>query len=306
MGSYINKLRQIVKGDILPAEPLSNHTTYRVGGEAEVLVRARDSDEAAAVYRYARAKEAPLTVLGAGSNVIAPDGGVAGIVLALKSPEARIEFPGGGRVMADAGVTVLDLARAAAERGLSGLEDISGVPGTVGGAVFMNAKVAGEDTASRLESVEVVTPSGRALALHKSELSFGYRRSMFQGNDWLVLRAEFRLSPGDPETIRRAVDAEWNKWRSSFPLEPPNAGSVFKRPSGDYAGRLIEEAGCKGLAVGGARVWERHANFIHNVGGATAADILALIAEVRERVYRKSGVWLELEQVILPARSTAE
>jgi UDP-N-acetylmuramate dehydrogenase len=184
--------------------------------------------------------------------------------------------------------------------GWKGLTDVAGVPGTVGGAVLMNAQVVGAATGDLLDRVEVLTPSGRRRAFRGKELSFGYRRSLFQGTDWLILRVAFRLERGDPACIVDEVETEWNRWRSQFPLEPPNAGSVFKRPPGDYAGRLIEEAGCKGLRVGGAVVSDRHANFIHNVDNASTGDILKLIDEIRRRVYRMSGVYLELEQIVIP------
>lgn len=284
---------------MLPSEPLSNHTTYRIGGEAEILVCASSSDEASAVYRFAGKEEIPLTVLGAGSNVIAPDGGIDGIVLKLESSRAAVEFGGDGIVVSDAGVPLLALARAAAGKGLGGLVSIAGVPGTVGGAVLMNARVDKEDTASFLISVEVLTSSGKRRVFRRGELPFGYRSSIFQDSDWLILRAAFKLQPGDPGRLLEEVEEEWKRWRTNFPLEPPNAGSVFKRPPGDYAGRLIEEAGCKGLRMGGAIVGEQHANFIFNVDNATAADILGLIDEVRRRTYEKTGVYLELEQIPL-------
>lgn len=302
MVRIIDKIRRKIDGEVLQCEPLSRHTTYRVGGEAEVLVCAGNSDEAAWVYRFAKREGIPLTLLGAGSNVIAPDEGIEGIVLKLKSPSARIRFMEGGRVAADAGINILDLALAAAGKGLEGLRPIAGVPGTVGGAVLMNAKVVDEDTATLVDRVEVITSSGRRRVFQSKEMTFGYRKSIFQGCDWLILRAEFELRAGNPEEIVKSVESEWNRCRSNFPLDPPNAGSVFKRPAGDFAGRLIEEAGCKGLRVGGAVVSERHANFIHNVDSATTADILELISEVRRRVYRKTGIYLELEQIPLPRR----
>ncbi len=283
-------------------EPLHGYTTYRVGGEAEILACPRDSSESAWIYRYAKREGIPLTILGAGSNVIAPDEGIEGIVLKVASHDAEVRFLDGGNIIADAGVSVVDCARAAAAEGLSGFEPIAGVPGTVGGAVLMNAKVVGDDTASLIEQVEVITSSGAERIFKRDELSFGYRSSTFQETDWLIARIEFRLRRGDPETIMRDVEHEWKTWRTNFPLEPPNAGSVFKRPPGDYAGRLIEEAGCKGLRIGDAVVNESHCNFILNVGNATAADILELIALVREQVYEKSGVYLEMEQIPLPSK----
>jgi UDP-N-acetylmuramate dehydrogenase len=297
----IREIRGRITGKVLRGEPLDRHTAYRVGGEAEVLVCAANSDEAGLVYRLARRAGVPLTILGGGTNVIAPDGGIAGIVLKLRSPEARVRFLGGGGVWADAGVDVVDLAREAARRGLRGLTPIAGVPGTVGGAVLMNAKVVEEETAALIRRVAVLAGSGRRRVFQRRELAFGYRTSVFQRADWLILGAEFALFPGDPGAAVREVEAEWARWRASFPLDPPNAGSVFKRPAGDYAGRLIEEAGCKGLRSGGAEVSVRHANFIYNTGGATARDILSLIAEVRRRVFEESGVYLELEQIPLPA-----
>ena len=296
----IREIRGRITGDVLSGERLERHTAYRVGGEAEILACARDSDEAARVYRYARRAGAPLTIIGGGTNVIAPDGGIAGIVLKLKSSTARVRFLDGG-VWADAGVDVVDLAREAARKGFGGLVSIAGVPGTVGGAVLMNAKVVEQETAALIRRVAAVTGSGRRRVFQRSELAFAYRSSMFQQADWLILGAEFALTPVDPREAVREVEAEWTKWRTNFPLDPPNAGSVFKRPPGDFAGRLVEEAGCKGLRVGGAEVSRRHANFIYNTGGATAGDILALIADVRRRVFEKSGVYLELEQIPLPS-----
>ncbi|UCF05090.1 MAG: UDP-N-acetylmuramate dehydrogenase [bacterium] len=295
----LGKLRRRIKGTVLPSESLSKHTTYRIGGDAEILASAADSDDAAAVYRFARREGIPLTVLGAGSNVIAPDDGIEGIVLKLENPHAAIRFSSDGTVHADAGVPVLVLARTAAKKGLGGLVPIAGVPGTVGGAVLMNARVDKEDTASLLVSVEVLTSSGKRRTFRRNEIPFGYRTSIFKGSDWMILRAVFDLHPGDPIHLLEEIEHEWNTWRANFPLEPPNAGSVFKRPPGDYAGRLIEEAGCKGLRVGGAVVSDRHANFILNTGDATAADIYELISEVRRRTYEKTGVYLELEQIPL-------
>lgn len=302
MAQTVETIRDNIKGEVLVNERLSRHTTYRVGGEAEILACPRDSFESSWVYQYARREGIPLTILGAGSNVIAPDDGVEGIVLKLSCPSVHIQFLDNGNVLADAGVSVVGLARASAEKGLTGLEPIAGVPGTVGGAVLMNAKVVGDDTASLIEKVEVLTSSGRARTFTRDELSFGYRSSIFQGTDWLISRVEFRLRPGDPETIKRDVEREWKTWRTNFPLDPPNAGSVFKRPPGDYAGRLIEEAGCKGLRVGDAVVSETHCNFILNVGNATAADILELIARIHRQVYEKTGVYLELEQIPLSSK----
>ncbi len=286
-------------GSVLVGESLADHTTYRVGGKAECMICPDSSEGAAWTFDYAKRGSIPLTILGAGSNVIAPDDGISGIVLKLQNPSAEITYPGSKRIVVDAGVTLIDLARAAAEKGLGGLEAIAGIPGTVGGAVFMNAGTKEGDTASLLEEVEAVTGSGKKRTFSPDELSFGYRTSAFQKTDWLILRSVFKLEEGSPESIRKGIDKIFAERQVKFPLDEPNAGSVFKRPPGDYAGHLIEEAGCKGLTVGGASVSMQHANFIINSDNATASDIVELISMMRRRVYEMSGVYLELENEIL-------
>ncbi len=302
--SVIDRIRSIVSGGILESEPLSGHTTYRVGGEAEYLVAAADSIEAERVYVEALAGGIPVTILGWGSNVIAPDGGIEGIVLKTSSKSARMEFPGDGRAVVDAGVSLLDLARAAAGKGLKGLEPVAGIPGTLGGAIIMNAGTDDGDTGSLISRVTVVTPEGVKRHFTREEAAFGYRSSIFQGVGWLVLEAELVMSSGDPQKLTAEILRIQEERKAKFPLDDPNAGSVFKRPPGDYAGRLIEEAGCKGLKKGGAIVSPRHANFIINAGEATASDILELAGELRRRVHEFSGIWLEMEQIPLPGKGS--
>ena len=295
----LKTITESLDGPVLVGEPLSGHTTYRVGGKAECLVCPESSDGAAWVFKYAHREEIPVTVIGAGSNVIAPDEGIRGIVLKTQNQSAEIMLPGGNIIVADAGVTLIDLARLAAREGLRGLEPIAGIPGTVGGAVFMNAGTKEGDTASLLREVQVLTNTGEFRKFNPGELSFGYRKSAFQMTDWLILRAVFELEKGDPEDISSCLERVFAERQEKYPLDEANAGSVFKRPAGDYAGRLIEEAGCKGLTVGGASVSTRHANFIINSGSATAADIVELISVIRKRVYDFSGIYLELENEIL-------
>jgi UDP-N-acetylmuramate dehydrogenase len=297
--SLLDKIRECVRGAVLPGEPLMNHTTYRVGGAAEILVRPATGADATRLLRYAKAGGIPITVIGAGSNVIAPDEGLAGVVVETKNALAGIAYIGTALVRVGAGVPLVDLARDAARRGLRGLEPISCIPGTVGGAVVMNAGTREGDTASLLERIGVCTSAGRTRIFGARELGFGYRRSIVLGSDWLVLWAEFRLAPGDSHDALRAIDEQWEERNRKYPLDTPSAGSVFKRPPGDYAGRLIEVCGCKGMCVGGALVSERHANFIVNTGSATASDIMELIARVRRTVYDTTGTYLELEQIPL-------
>jgi UDP-N-acetylmuramate dehydrogenase len=192
----IQKIRKNVSGKILQGEPLARHTTYRVGGRAEVLVCPCDAEDAARAYSIARGEGIPLVVIGAGSNVIAPDEGIDGIVLSTISSSARILYLGGGRVRADAGVPLSDLVRATAARGLSGLEPLAGIPGTVGGAIVMNAGTRDTETAEYLRRVEVLTSTGRSRMFAAAECSLGYRRSIFLGTDWFILGAEFKLRRG--------------------------------------------------------------------------------------------------------------
>jgi len=295
----IRRIRDNVAGTVLLSEPLDRHTTYRVGGAAEVLARPRDAEDTARLYRFLRRERVPLTIIGAGSNVIAPDGGIAGVVIRTAASTARVVFLGGGRVRADGGVSLLDLVRAAAAHGLTGLEPLAGIPGTVGGAVVMNAGTRDVEIAGLLARVAVCTSSGRKRALEAKECCFGYRRSVFHGTDWLVLGVELALERGDARGSRTMIDAFLRERQEKYHPDVPSAGSVFKRPPGDYAGRLIEQAGCKGMRVGDAAVADWHANFIVNAGHATASDILALISAVRLRVFEASGVWLELEQIPL-------
>ena len=297
--SLNDKIRERVRGEVLPGEPLMNHTTYRVGGAAEILVRPATAADATRLYRFAKMNNVPLTIIGAGSNVIAPDEGISGVVVETKNALAGIAYIGNTLVRAGSGVPLVDLARDAAQRGLRGLEPISCIPGTVGGAVVMNAGTREGDTASVLERIGVCTSAGRMRIFAAREMGFGYRKCIVLGSDWLVLWAEFRLAPGDPQDSLRAIDEQWEERSSKYPLDTPSAGSVFKRPPGDYAGRLIEVCGCKGMRVGGALVSERHANFIVNTGSATASDIMELIARVRRVVYEKTGTYLELEQIPL-------
>ncbi len=295
----IDVIRSNVEGLILHGEPLSNHTSYKIGGRAEYMLCPESSDGAQWIYEFAKKESIPLTIIGAGSNIIVPDNGIDGIVLKLRNSSAPIVDAGGGRILADAGVILWDLARETARMGLRGLEPVAGIPGTVGGAVYMNAGTKDGDIASLLEKVEVLTSRGRKRVFLKNELSFGYRKSALQGTNWLILRAQFKLKRGNPEQLKKIIEQIQKERQSKFPLEVPSAGSVFKRPRGDYAGRLIEEAGCKGMKVGGASVSRSHANFIINSGGATADDILKLISEVRRQVYDKFGIYLELEQELI-------
>lgn len=274
----------------------SGFTTYRAGGPAEVLLRPGTPEELAWAAGWCRARGVPFTVLGAGSNVLVSDRGLPGVVM-LTGRISSLSLSGNA-IAAGCGASWDALARLSAESGLAGLEKTAGIPGTVGGAARMNAGAFGQEAFDRLASVEVLDQAGAVRELPKKDIAHGYRRA--EGLDGLVvLSARFEFPAGDPAVLIQDRSCVLASREAKQPLDLPSAGSVFKRPPGDYASRLIDAAGLKGRRVGGAMVSDKHAGFIVNAGGATAADISALIAEVRAEVKARTGVQLELEQILL-------
>lgn len=291
-----------ISGRVIPRCSLREYTTYRVGGPAEALVIPAGSGDLERLSFFAGREGIPLTVLGAGSNVIVPDEGIEGIVAVAPAEPPPLAISDNGAAEAESGMMLEDLIRAAAGHGLGGLTSLAGIPGTVGGALMMNAGTNDGCISDHLESVTVTGRSGSRETIPSSSLGFGYRRSALAGMDTVILGAAFRFPPGDRDYIERRVKKILEERGAKFPCDLPSAGSVFKRPEGDYAGRLIEAAGCKGMHSGGAAVSGLHANFIVNTGDASAADIVGLIELVREKVLAASGITLELEQILLPAR----
>lgn len=271
-------------------------TTYQAGGPAEVLVRPGSREELLWLAAWCRDNGVPLTVLGCGSNVLVSDKGLPGVT-ALTARLSKLEVSG-NIVTAEAGVPWDDIARVSAENGLAGLEKTSGIPGSVGGAVRMNAGAFGQQAFDRLARVEAIAPGGEIVSLEKKLIPHGYRRT--EGLERLILlSAVFEFEKGDRLALLQDRSCVLAAREVAQPLEFPSAGSVFKRPPGDYASRLIDAAGLKGFKVGGAAVSDKHAGFIVNTGSATASDIYALMTEVRARVKAASGVDLELEQILL-------
>ena len=300
--AVIKEIEMNIVGDVLPSEPMSGHTTYRTGGPAELLVTTKNGVDTRWVYQYALENDIPLTVIGAGSNLIAPDEGIKGIVIKTRCDSARIEFREDGKVLADAGIYLDLLIREAAARDLGGFEHITGIPGTVGGAVMMNAGTNDGEVSDIIDSVEAVTPDGELFTLSASDMGFGYRTSVFQENDWLIINAVFKCTEVDGKATLMNIDSIWKERGRLYPMQFPNAGSVFRNPEGNHAGYLIEQAGLKGTRVGGAEVSEKHGNFIINTGSATSDDIIGLIELVRDKIQEKYGITLALEQKILPSR----
>lgn len=291
----LQQLRSMVGGSVRVNEPLRDHTTLKIGGPAEVMVFPASEQELVGVVRWCLVEGMPYSVLGFGSNVLAPDEGLAGVVLRTKPALDYIQFQG-NRVRVGSGGSVARLVAQAAARGLEGVEALAGVPGSVGGALVMNAGTRMGDISRVVASVRVLDEQGRIQELDAGALEYSYRGSRLQREPhWLVLSAELVLQPGDAAAIRRKVDEALQYRNRTQPLNLPSAGSIFKNPPGDAAGRLIEQAGCKGLRRGGAQVSEVHANWIVNVGGATADDVLGLMTEIRRRVAVGFGIDLEPE-----------
>lgn len=293
VGVVAERLTTTLGGRVRARESLARHTSYRIGGPADLLVLPDSAAELAAVVRACRERDVPLTVLGAGSNLLVGDGGLPGVVVKLGPGLRRVEWGEAG-VTAGAGALIGKLARAATARGLAGLEQAEGIPGTVGGAVVMNAGAYGWETGDVLAEVEGVDADGRVVVLDRTRLVCRYRRTELP-DEFVVTGATFSLRPEDADAVAARLAAVRAQRIASQPHGASNAGSIFKNPGGDHAGRLIEAVGLKGRRIGGARISERHANFFVNEGGATAADVQALIAEAQRMVWERSGVWLEPE-----------
>lgn len=295
MREIVERLRREVQGPVSEDTPTGRYTTVGIGGPADILVEATCSEDVAAVCRIASETGTPMRVLGAGSNVLISDRGVRGIVLHMGRRFRDIRFDG-ARVFAEAGATLPRLAKQAADRGLSGIEFGGGIPGTVGGAVVMNAGAHGGEIAQIAKEVYVVDRTGQTVRYEGEEMQFSYRRSRLSGvYDCVVVGATFELTPDDPERVRERMRAFALRRRETQPLGVASSGSVFKNPPGDYAGRLVEAAGLKGLREGQAMVSEVHGNFIVNLGGATSDDVLRLIDRVRQQVKSRFGIQLQLE-----------
>lgn len=279
---------------ILENEPMSRHTTFRIGGAADYFVNLKPDAPVGAILTALHHAEIPVTVIGRGSNLLVRDEGVRGAVLCtLGLDRVTVE---GARVTAQAGATLAKLAGEALAHGLTGAEFAAGIPGSLGGAVFMNAGAYDGKMADIVTVSRYVLPNGAEGEVSGAEHAFDYRESVYKANpERLILSAELALTPGDPAAIRAKMDDFAQRRRDKQPLEYPSAGSTFKRPAGYFAGKLIEDCGLKGFAVGGAQVSEKHAGFLINRGGATADDMRRLIETVQERVLAAFGVRLECE-----------
>ena len=276
-------------------EPMARHTSFKIGGGAEVMAFPKGPEELSAVLKTSALLDAKPAILGAGTNVLAPDGGISGLVICLKDCLDGMELLEGNRIRVAAGVTMSRAAVFAANHGLSGLEFAHGIPGTVGGGVYMNAGAYCGEIVQVCESVLVMDMAGNLTERSNEEMKFSYRHSILEDEGGIVVSAVFRLTPAEPAEVKAKMKELQGKRSASQPLDMPSAGSAFKRPVGGYAAALIDQAGLKGYQVGGAAISTKHAGFAVNVGGATARDVQDLLRQVSDIVYEQSGIRLEPE-----------
>ena len=293
------RLRSVMAG-VKENEAMSGHTTFKVGGPADIFLDPAGEEELQAAVSILKEAGLPFVVLGNGSNVLIRDGGIRGAVICLGRGFDRISVEEEkGLVSAGAGALMSSVARAAADHSLTGLEFASGIPGSLGGGVFMNAGAYGGELSQAVVSVRALMPDGKIASFGAESLDMSYRHSIFSDNGGIILSADLQLKSGDPELIKETMKDLNRRRTEKQPLNYPSAGSTFKRPKGHFAGKLIQDAGCMGLTVGGAQVSLKHAGFVINKGGATARDILDLIKLVQMRVGEMFGVSLEPEVRIM-------
>lgn len=276
-------------------ESMAKHTSFRIGGNAEVMAFPKNKEELASLLHVTQEWSTKLAILGAGTNVLAPDAGLSGMVICLKDALDGLEQLDDHRIRVAAGVTMTRAAVFAASRGLGGLEFAHGIPGTVGGGVYMNAGAYGGEIKDVCESVDVMERSGRIVSIPGEKMDFSYRHSRLEAEDGIVVSVVFHLTPKSEMEIRSQMQELMQRRKASQPLDLPSAGSTFKRPMNGYAAALIDQAGLRGFQVGGAIVSQKHAGFVVNQGGATAKDVTTLIKQVSDIVFERSGIRLEPE-----------
>ncbi len=277
------------------SEPMAKHTSFRIGGPAEVMAFPKNREELAQLLKASALLDCKPAILGAGTNILAPDAGLPGLTICLKDCMGGMERIDETSICVGAGITMSRAAVFAAGFGLSGLEFAHGIPGTVGGGVYMNAGAYGGEICQVLESVDVMYLDGRIKTFSNEEMQFSYRHSRLEDETAIVISATFRLTPKPEDEIRETMRTLMGKRSASQPLDMPSAGSAFKRPVGGYAAALIDQTGLKGYSVGGAAVSTKHAGFVVNLGNATASDVKQLLRQVSDKVYEAQGIRLEPE-----------
>lgn len=280
-------------------EPMSKHTSFKIGGNADVYIKVNNLSKLSTILKECQASDVDYMILGNGSNLLVSDEGIRGAVIRLDGDFRKITLLDDTTIFCGAGATLAYLCKFALNCGLSGLEFAWGIPGTVGGAVFMNAGAYDGEMKDVVHSVSHISPSGEIGRTEKENMNFGYRTSVYRSNNMIITGVTLKLKKGNPDEIRAKMDDYMSRRSTKQPLEYPSAGSVFKRPEGNFAGALIEQCGLKGKTCGGAQVSEKHAGFIINKSNATSKDVRDLIGEIQKTVSEKTGYSLECELIIL-------
>lgn len=291
---FEEKLEKVADGTLKRQEPMKNHTTFRIGGAADYLISPKSIEQIQEIMTLCQEYGVSCVVIGNGSNLLVSDNGIDGVVLQLGKEFSKVKQEG-VCLLAQAGIALSALAKKAAQLGLSGLEFASGIPGTLGGAVVMNAGAYGGEMAQIIKQVTLLSKTGEILYLSGEEMQFGYRKSIVPEMEYTVLEAELCLKEGDTAVIEAEMAELNTRRREKQPLEYPSAGSTFQRPVGYFAGKLIMEAGLAGFRIGDAQVSEKHCGFVINRGKATAKEVEDLIEKIQQIVYEKTGIRLEPE-----------
>lgn len=295
----IFNLAEILGCEARKNEPMSKHTSFKIGGNADAYIKVNNLSKLSAILKECKDSDVYYMILGNGSNLLVSDEGIRGAVIRLDGDFRKITLVDDTTIFCGAGATLAYLCKFALNCGLTGLEFAWGIPGTVGGAVFMNAGAYDGEMKDVVHSVSHISPSGEIGRTEKDDLDFGYRTSVYRSNNMIITGVTLKLKKGNPDEIRAKMDDYMSRRSTKQPLEYPSAGSVFKRPEGNFAGALIEQCGLKGKFCGGAQVSEKHAGFIINKSNATAKDVRDLIGEIKKTVSDKTGYNLECELIIL-------
>lgn len=295
----IFNLAEILGCEARRNEPMSKHTSFKIGGNADVYIKVNNLSKLSTILKECQASDVDYMILGNGSNLLVSDDGIRDVVIRLDGDFRKITLVDDTTIFCGAGATLAYLCKFALNCGLSGLEFAWGIPGTVGGAVFMNAGAYDGEMKDVVHSVSHISPIGEIGRIEKDNLIFGYRTSVYRSNNMIITGVTLKLKKGNPDEIRAKMDDYMSRRSTNQPLEYPSAGSVFKRPEGNFAGALIEQCGLKGKTCGGAQVSEKHAGFIINKSNATAKDVRDLISEIQKNVLDKTGYNLECELIIL-------
>ena len=291
---YSEILNYLPADRLLYNEEMKNHTTFKIGGPVDIMVLPQDEEDVATVVSFCRQRDIPLFIFGVGSNILVRDGGIRGVAMKLGENLDEVEVNGEG-IQAQAGVKISALARIAAFHSLSGLEFAEGIPGSLGGALVMNAGAYDGEMQAAVIEARAISPDGNIKTFLKEEMQFGYRHSVFQSNDYIIVSARLKLATADREEIEERMLEFARRREEKQPLDKPSAGSTFRRPPGFYVGPMLEELGLKGYQIGGAQVSSKHAGFIVNNGNATAQDVLYLIAHIQQKARERFGVDLQPE-----------